>query len=57
MVLAVPFFLKTDVKEFVDVFQIDTFFGAASWRHVLWVGCRKGEDATEARITHAVFAG
>lgn len=39
------------------MFQVDTVFGAASGRHMLWVGCRKGEDAAEAGVAHAVFAG
>ena len=38
------------------MFQVDADFGAASGRHVLWVGCRKGKDAPEAGVAHAVFA-
>ena len=57
LVLAVPFSFETVVEELVDMFQVDAVFGAAGGRHVLWVGCRKGEDAAETGVAHAVFAG
>ena len=46
MVLAVPFLFEAVVEELVDVFQVDAFFRTASRGHVLWIGCRKGENAT-----------
>lgn len=57
MELSVPFLFEAVVEEIVDVFEIDAVFSAACRRHVLWVGCRKGEDATETGVAHAVFAG
>lgn len=48
---------KAVIEEFIDVLQSDAVFCAACGWHMLWVGRRKGEDAAEARVTHAVFAG
>lgn len=57
LVLSIPFSLEGVVEELVDVFQVDALFRAAGRGHMLWVCRRKGEDAAEAGVTHAVFAG
>lgn len=57
LVLSIPFSLEAVIEELVDVFQVDALFCAARRGHMLWVCRRKGEDAAEAGVTHAVFAG
>ena len=37
--------------------EIDAVLGAACRRHMLWVSGRKGEDAAETSVAHAVLAG
>lgn len=57
MEFSIPFSLEAVVEEIVDVFEVDAVFGAACRRHVLWISRRKGEDAAETGVAHAVFAG
>ena len=39
------------------MFEVNALFCAAGGGHMLRVRRRKGEDAAEAGIAHAVFAG
>ena len=57
LVFPIPFPFETVVEELFDVFQVDALFCAAGRGHMLWVCRRKGKDAAEAGVTHAVFAG
>ncbi|KAL8711265.1 MAG: hypothetical protein Q9225_007143 [Loekoesia sp. 1 TL-2023] len=57
LVFLIPFHFEFGVEELVNVFEGDVVGGAASWGHVLGIGEGKGEDASEAGVTHAVIAG
>lgn len=55
LIFLVPLDLEPCVEHGVDVLQGDRIFGAALWRHMMWIGDRQGEDPTEAFMAHAVF--
>ena len=55
--LAVPVLLEVLVEELVDVLEVDVVVGAAAGGHVCGVGDGHLEDALEAGVAHAVFAG
>lgn len=57
LILLIPFHLKTEIEELIDMFQRNVVGGAALRRHVLRIGDGEGEDTAQARVAHAVGAG
>ena len=57
LIFLVPLHLKAEIEQLVDMLKRDVVVRATFRRHMLWVRDRKGEDAPEAGVAHAVSAG
>jgi hypothetical protein len=51
---AIPFLLEVEIEKPLYMLEGYVISGTAFWRHMLWVGNRKFENATQAIVAHAM---